>query len=102
MEIVVDSTRIRSAGATIKQQAQAFEALYNEIKNGIRNMSNNWKGSSAESFYNQFNQLSPSFDAYKLVLNEYGDFLVASAGQFETTEAKIGSETSTLRTDLFK
>jgi WXG100 family type VII secretion target len=100
MEIVVDSTRIRSAGATIKQQAQAFEALYNETKNGIRNMSNNWKGSSAESFYNQFNQLSPSFDVYKLVLNEYGDFLTATASWFEAKEAKIGSDSGTLKNDL--
>ncbi|MDR2751494.1 MAG: WXG100 family type VII secretion target, partial [Clostridiales bacterium] len=73
----------------------------NEIKNGIRNMSNNWKGSSAESFYNQFNQLSPSFDAYKLVLNEYGDFLTASAGTFEATEAKIGSDSGTLKSTLY-
>jgi hypothetical protein len=100
MGIVVDSTRIRSAGATIKQQAQDFEALYNEIKNTIRNMIPFPGSSSAWIWYNQFILLSPSsFEAYKLALNEYSDFLTASAVQFENTEAKIGSETSTLRTD---
>jgi hypothetical protein len=97
---IVDSTRIRSADATIKQQAQDLEALCDEIKNIIRKMSIITRyNHSLEIFYNQFNQLGLSFDVYKLVLNEYGDFLVASAVQFENTEAKIGSETSTLRTD---
>jgi WXG100 family type VII secretion target len=61
-----------------------FETLYNEIENNIRSMSNNWEGSSAESFYNEFNQLSPSFEAYKLALNEYGEFLNDAADMFES------------------
>jgi uncharacterized protein YukE len=95
MERVVDSTRIRSAGATIKQQAQDLEALCNEIKNVIRNMTYFGQSPSVERFYDMFEQLGLSFDVYKLVLNEYGDFLVASAGQFETTEAKIGRDQHT-------
>jgi WXG100 family type VII secretion target len=103
MELIIDSTRIKSVGSSIKQQASAFENLYNEIKNGMRNLANNWKGSSAEAFYKQFNQLSASFEAYKLVLNEYGEFLINSAGEFATAEHRIGNEAGSLGSDrIFK
>jgi WXG100 family type VII secretion target len=56
-------------------------------------MSNNWEGSSAESFYNEFNQISPSFEAYKLALNEYCEFLNDAADMFE---AEISRSAATL------
>jgi len=86
-DINVDTVKMRDCGNDIKDLAKDLEDTIEAMFNRISNMPerSEWVGDSASRFVSLADSDKMQYIALKESLNEYGNYLVDSAEEFEKT-----------------
>lgn len=86
--IQVSSLAMRDKSNTLKAAANSIKTLTEEMKSEISKMRPTWEGEASEKFVVKFDGLNDNFQEIYDVINQYAQFLVDAADEFDRAEVE--------------
>ncbi|WP_261304024.1 WXG100 family type VII secretion target [Paenibacillus andongensis] len=81
--IKVNSTVMRDKAESLKGIAKSIQTFTEEMTNEINRLRSSWEGDVAETTVKKFNDLKDDFDNRFNTINEYANFLVKAAEEWD-------------------
>jgi WXG100 family type VII secretion target len=81
----VNYDETRTVGNNIKNKAQEFESLLNEIKNTNKTLAEVWIGADAQAYTNKIEEQANEQITLKQSIEEVGQFMVNAGNAYEET-----------------
>ena len=84
-----DYAILRAKAEELRKSASTLNEQFTNIVNSAQKVSENFKGSAADSYFSSFNNLSSRFNEFVQLVNEMAIAVDQTADDMEATETKI-------------
>ena len=76
----------------VHRERDTFEGVITTMGNILSNLQSEWEGAASTAFYNQFQDLQPSFQSMKTLLDDLGTQLNQTAQAMRDLDADIAGK----------
>lgn len=90
IRLTPEDMRTRSNEYT--QQSETFQEVITRMQQLLDQLQSEWEGASSQAFEQRFNDLKPSFQATKELIDEIAANLMSTANSLEQLDADIASK----------
>ena len=90
IRITPDEMRVRSGEYT--RESETFQEVITNMERLLGQLQSEWEGASSQAFEQRFNDLRPSFQATKELIDEIAANLMTTANSLEELDADIASK----------
>ena len=91
-QIRMTPEQMNSRASEVRGQRDAFEEVINKMQNIINELLTEWEGAASASYSQQFNDLKPSFDNMKQLLDDMATQLDKTAEAVKALDEEIASK----------
>lgn len=88
-QIHVSVQQIRDTAGVLKQINHDLTQCLSEMLQEMNSLEVNWESETSNTIREKFNALSPHFQQYAQVMDNYIDYLYQTADQYEATENSL-------------
>lgn len=91
--IEVDWNELNEKGNEMVKESGKMKEILENIKTEIINLNDTWQSNSAEQMVGYINGvMTTTFEKYKKVVEEYGQYLQAASERYSETETNLTEE----------
>jgi len=91
-QIRMTPEQMNSRASEVRGQRDAFEEVISKMQNIINELLTEWEGAASASYSQQFNDLKPSFDNMKQLLDDMATQLDKTAEAVKALDEEIASK----------
>ncbi len=95
--INISMNEVSDTAGKIRSLNQMMYEELNEMKREMNSLNGSWISDASEEIRNRFNQFSLRFDNQKEVIDSYAKFLDMTVSSYETLEAAVQNNASTMQ-----
>lgn len=83
MDLRIDYQATRTTGTSVKNDAEEFKTLLNEIHSQNEELKTHWQGGDADSYTSKITEQEQIMNKLSTTIDEIGDFLIQTANAYE-------------------
>ncbi|MBR3310469.1 MAG: WXG100 family type VII secretion target [Solobacterium sp.] len=95
--INISMNEVSDTAGKIRNLNQMMYEELNEMKREMNSLNGSWISDASEEIRNRFNQFSLRFDNQKEVIDSYAKYLDMTVSSYETLEAAVQNNASTMQ-----
>lgn len=96
--IIVDPEQLEAIASRVESQNSDYKRIYQKLYAEVEKMNSSWSGKDNAEFTSRIKSYESDLRQISLVLNQYSDFLRASARAYRETQDEIFNNASRLKT----
>lgn len=96
--IIVDPEQLEAIASRVESQNSDYKRIYQNLYAEVEKMNSSWSGKDNAEFTSRIKSYESDLRQISLVLNQYSDFLRASARAYRETQDEIFNNASRLKT----
>ena len=91
-QIRITPEQMRQRATEVRGQGQTFQEVIDKMQTIIYELQTEWEGAASKGFEAQFEQLKPSFNNMKQLIDDMGGQLDATANAVEQMDQEIANK----------
>jgi WXG100 family type VII secretion target len=95
--ISISLEEVSQVAGSIRTTNSALDARLNDIKTSMNNLAQTWQSPAADTIRSKFNNLVPTFENYKNIVESYAKFLDNTVTSYQSTESAINNNANSFK-----
>lgn len=91
-QIRITPEEMRARAGEYTRESETFQEVITNMERLLGQLQSEWEGASSQAFEQRFNDLRPSFQATKELIDEIAANLMTTANSLEELDADIASK----------
>ncbi|WP_186580085.1 pore-forming ESAT-6 family protein [Aquibacillus kalidii] len=95
--IKISLNEVSNTAGQIRNLNQSLSVKLDEIKKEMNALAQTWNSDASNTIRTNFNALSPRFEEYRQVVDNYAKFLDATVTSYDSAESAINNNASAFK-----